>query len=144
VEARWRRRIGQFNDHLERDGAFFLLMMRLAHVPYSLVNYCAGVTSIPVRTFFWTTSLGVVPGTVIFVFVGTRIPTLATLAEQGIWKLFDPLFVGILAATVVFPLLIRWSIRQYRKRSGTPMDVEMLELDSIDTWKVEGRTNGAH
>jgi len=144
LNARWGGKIEKLNARLENNGAFFLLMMRLAHVPYSLVNYSAGATSIPLRTFCWTTSLGILPGTMIFVFVGTRIPTLKSLAEKGAWQLFDPLLFGVLAATVLFPLLIRWSIQQYRRRIGSSKDIDLLEMDGFDSWKTKGQTNGAH
>lgn len=146
VRARWKVQFRKFNARLEKDRTFFMLMTRLAHVPYSLVNYCAGATTVPLSTFCWTTSLGILPGTMIFVFVGTRIPTLQTLAEKGAWELFDPLLFGILAATVVFPVLIRLSIGQYRRHFQEDKCGELasFEVDAFETWKVDGRTNGAH
>ena len=144
VHARWNRALEKLNSHLEKDGAFYLLMMRLAHVPYSFVNYAAGTTSLPLRTFCWTTALGILPGTMIFVFVGTRIPTLRSLAENGVWELFDPLLFGILAATVVFPVLIRWAVTRYRQRGGTPGEIELLGMNTFDSWNPKRHPHDAH
>ena len=128
-------RLGGAIEKLDRtlgnDGAFYLLMMRLVHAPFTFVNYGAGVTGARLSTFSWTTALGVLPGTMIFVFVGTRIPTLSSLAEKGVWQLVDPLLVGCLAATFAFPLLIRWTIRKSRFRSRKRADLELPEVNEF-------------
>ncbi len=120
VTERFGPLIRKINRGLENDGAFYLLTMRMAHMPFTFVNYGAGTTTVSYGTFAWTTMVGLLPGTMIFVFVGTRIPTLAVLAEHGVWPLLDPLLFALLAATVCFPWLVRWSIRGfpgYRTRS---------------------------
>lgn len=144
VNARFGGLVLKLDHTLEHDGAFYLLMMRFAHVPYSFVNYAAGATSLSLRTFCWTTALGILPGTMIFVFVGTRIPTLAELSERGVWQLFDPILFGILAATIAFPVLIRWAIRKYRKHNGTPPEIELSELESFDSWSESRQVDAPH
>lgn len=118
VAARFRGLIEKLDHHLEQDGAFYLMMMRLAHMPFTFVNYGSGATSAKLRTFTWTTAVGVLPGTMIFAFVGTRIPTLSTLVNEGVWRIVDPLCVGLLAASFGFPLLVRWAIKKYRAQAG--------------------------
>ena len=137
VASRFQAMVDKLGQRLEKDGAFYLLMMRMAHVPYSLVNYCAGVTSIRLWTFSWTTALGVLPGTMIFVYVGTRIPTLSALAERGPWQLVDPLLMSFLAATIVFPMIVRWAIKRYRNFAGNSPD-ELINVASLNEWTVEG------
>lgn len=132
VKARFRDLVEKLDHSLEHDGAFYLLMMRLAHVPFTFVNYGAGATSVRLTTFAWTTALGVLPGTMIFVFVGTRIPTLAAIYEQGPWQLLDPLLVALLAATFGFPILVRWALRKYRSHAGQSPELELADVDSLD------------
>lgn len=131
VTARFQELIEKLDHHLAHDGAFYLLMMRLAHMPFTFVNYGSGATSVKLGTFTWTTAIGVLPGTMIFVFVGTRIPTLATLADEGIWRLLDPLFVGLLAASVAFPVLVRWAVRKYRTHQGSHPELTLAELEAV-------------
>ena len=107
----------------------YMLMLRFAHVPFSFVNYCSAPTSLKLSTFAWTTAIGLLPGTAIFVFVGTRIPTLATLHENGIWQLVDPLLFAMLSGTIVFPVLIRWAIRRFRRHVGAPLEIELNDFD---------------
>ena len=137
VTMRFQGLIERLGNRLERDGAFYLLMMRMAHIPYSLVNYCAGVTSIRLTTFSWTTALGVLPGTMIFVYVGTRIPTLSDLADKGPWQLVDPLLMSFLAATIVFPVIVRWALQRYRVLAGISPEREIIDVASSakgETW----------
>lgn len=116
VLARWGRYMGPLNAHLAGDGATYLLTLRLAHAPFTILNYAAGaVTPVPLRTFWWTTQLGLLPGNFVFVFAGTRLPSLNELMDRGPLALADPWMMTALAATVCIPWLTRLLL-QYRKR----------------------------
>ena len=138
VYARFGDQVSKLDRLLDQDGWYYILMLRLAHVPFSFVNYCSAPTSLKLSTFAWTTALGLLPGTAVFVFVGTRIPTLATLQENGIWELVDPLLFATLSGTIIFPILIRWAIRRFRRHRGAPLDIEMDEYRSADLWSSKG------
>ena len=71
VTARLGGLVRKMDRALDHDGTFYLLMMRLAHVPFSVVNYGAGATHVTVGKFAWTTAVGILPGSMVFVFVGT-------------------------------------------------------------------------
>ena len=122
VNAKFGYSIERLNRGLEKDGGFYLLMMRLAHMPFSFVNYGAGATSVSLRTFTWTTMVGILPATMIMVFVGTRIPTLSAIANKGAWELLDPLLYAILVAAIVFPALIHGAIRYFSRDSQKPSE----------------------
>lgn len=55
------RRVGTVRleelHRFRREGAFYLLLLRFGHAPFTLVNYGAGVARIPLVTFWWTTRL---------------------------------------------------------------------------------------
>jgi uncharacterized membrane protein YdjX (TVP38/TMEM64 family) len=116
VQSRFRPHLERLNRGLERDGAFYLLLLRMMHAPYTFINYACGATNIRPRTFWWTTQLGLLPGTFVFVFAGTRLPTLRELTRQGPLRLLDPWLLGSLALTALFPILVRWVIAQWRKK----------------------------
>ncbi len=87
---------------------YYLLMLRLLHTPFSFVNYVAGATNIAsTKTFWWTTQLGLLPATMIFVYAGTQIPSLAKIAERGIWALFDAKLLVALMAPSILTVLVR-------------------------------------
>lgn len=116
LHDRWRVRIEKISQRFARDGAFFLLWLRLAHAPFTLVNYAAGATSIPLVTFWWTTHLGILPATAVFTFVGSRIPNLRAVMERGAWALVDPPLVIVLVATAVLPMLVSPGARKLGKQ----------------------------
>ncbi len=133
VEHRWRLRLQIISRRFERDGAFYLLLLRFAHAPFTLVNYGAGATQIPLRTFWWTTHVGILPGAMAFTYAGTRLPTLRSVSEQGMWALVDLPLALALAATFLFPFAIRPLLRKVvRSRSPAPAAVPTTNSDSAE------------
>jgi uncharacterized membrane protein YdjX (TVP38/TMEM64 family) len=106
------RRLGHYVAHidraLERDGAYYLFAMRLVHVPYTLTNYAMGATAIRARSFVWATLFGLLPGTCVFVYTGSHLPTLEKLAERGVLGVISPQLM--LAGTLVAlsPIVVRF------------------------------------
>ena len=97
---------------MKDDGALYLLTLRLAHAPFSIMNYAAGAgTDVSFRTFWWTTQLGLLPGNIVFVFAGTRLPSLEALVRRGPLSLLDGPMIIALAATVFLPWLARKMIQ---------------------------------
>lgn len=111
VESRFTVHVERLNRHLARDGPFYLLQLRMAHAPFTFINYVSGTLRVPAVTFWWTTQLGLLPGTIVFVFAGTRLPTLQQLAEQGAIRLLDPWLIAGLALTAILPVIVRWLSR---------------------------------
>ncbi len=57
---------------VRQGGLFYMFAIRLVPImPYGLVNFAAGLTSISFRDFFLGTSLGTVPSILPFVFLGS-------------------------------------------------------------------------
>lgn len=117
IESYFGIHLVHFRQKLESSAGFYLLMIRLLHAPFSFVNYSAGATNIvTLRTFWWTTQLGIMPGTMVFVFAGTRIPTLSILAERGLFALLDRSLIAALAATAILPLVLRLMAPAFARR----------------------------
>jgi uncharacterized membrane protein YdjX (TVP38/TMEM64 family) len=96
-----------------------VLALRMAHVPYSIVNPVSGASRIRAWTFFRTTVAGLLPANAIWVYVGERLPSLRELANNGAGSLIDlPLIVAIVGCAAL-PHLVRWLISRF----GIPTDV---------------------
>ena len=108
IESRFGIQLDRFRKKVHADAGFYLFSLRLLHTPYSFLNYASGATSIvPASTFLWTTQLGLLPSTMVFVCVGTRVPRLSVVAEKGPIALLDgPLFAALLA-TSLLPFILR-------------------------------------
>ncbi len=114
LRSRFKERLKKIDEGIEKDGAFYLLTLRLVVViPFFLVNLLAGLTKIPLRTFYWVSQLGMLPGTLAFVFAGTQI---AKIEKAG-----DVLSPGLLAAfgaLAVLPLIMRFILRRVENKRG--------------------------
>lgn len=140
IQARMGDMMQRIDRAIQRDGAFYLLTLRMMHVPYTLVNYCSGASSVRGTTFVWTTSVGLLPGTMLFVYVGTQLPTLRQLVEQGAESLVRPSVIAALIAMGALPLamrsLVRWGIRRITGRKPS------ADLDGDEEDSDEGDPNG--
>jgi uncharacterized membrane protein YdjX (TVP38/TMEM64 family) len=82
VQSRYRTQLAGFNSEIERNGSKYLLTLRLIPVfPFFLINFLSGLTTIPLRTFAWTTSLGIIPAAAVFGFAGQQIGTISSAGE---------------------------------------------------------------
>src|SRR3712207_5218415 len=72
VKARFGRRIEAIDRGIEKDGASYLLTLRLIPLfPFFLVNLAMGLTAIRTLTYFVISQIGMLPATFLFVNAGT-------------------------------------------------------------------------
>jgi uncharacterized membrane protein YdjX (TVP38/TMEM64 family) len=113
VERHHTHFLSMMNRHLERDGAFYLVTLRLLHVPYSIINPVSGASRVDAMTFFWTTVVGLAPSNAIWAYVGFRLPTLYDLAEHGARSFIDWPLIAVLVVSAILPFVFRWAVRKY-------------------------------
>lgn len=119
IEHRYGKFLAALNRHLDKEGAFYLLALRMAHFPYSIINLASGASRVRAQTFCWTTAVGLLPGTLVFAWVGIRVPSLDELVRQGTGSLVDAPLITALALSAVLPLAFRWSARRLGLLRGT-------------------------
>jgi len=108
VRKRFAHRLQRVDAGIEREGAFYLLSIRLVPIfPFFMVNILMGLTHIRVRTYYWVTQLGMLAGTVVYVNAGTTIASARTL--QGLISV--PL-IASLALLALLPWGSRWLIKR--------------------------------
>jgi uncharacterized membrane protein YdjX (TVP38/TMEM64 family) len=89
---------------IERGGPTLMLAMRLIPIlPFSIVSYAAGAARVPLWRFTWTTAIGYLPITALFVYFGTRLEGLS---------LTDPIVFGSAAAILGLLLVGHWAMRR--------------------------------
>ena len=104
IQGRFADRLKVINDAFDREGNFYLFLMRLIPAfPFFVVNAVMGLTKIKVFTFWWVSQLGMLAGTAVYVYAGSSIPNLVTLKEKGIGAIFTP--VQLTQLTIAFALL---------------------------------------
>ena len=74
VQRKYKERLRKFNSELHVHGKYYLLTLRLIPIfPFFLINLLAGLTKIPVWTYIWTTSIGILPGSFVYAYAGQQI-----------------------------------------------------------------------
>jgi len=107
--------LAKFNGEMERNGNRYLLTVRLLPVfPFFLVNFLSGLTRVPLTTFAWTTSLGIIPGSLVYSFAGSQIESVHSLGDILTAKIL--LSFGLLALFTLAPAVIG----RMRKRPSPP------------------------
>jgi uncharacterized membrane protein YdjX (TVP38/TMEM64 family) len=86
---------------IERGGITLLLAMRLIPiVPFSLFSYAAGAAHVPMPRFLWTTMVGYLPITVIFVYLGSQLEELS-FTDPLVWAATLAVLAMLLAARLI-------------------------------------------
>lgn len=103
VQRRFSSHLGPINRGIERDGAFYLFSLRLVPLfPFFVINLVMGLMPIRALTFFVASQIGMLPGTLVYVFAGTQ---LAEVSGPGDALSFDLIMAFVLLAT--FPWIAR-------------------------------------
>jgi pyruvate/2-oxoglutarate dehydrogenase complex dihydrolipoamide dehydrogenase (E3) component/uncharacterized membrane protein YdjX (TVP38/TMEM64 family) len=74
VQARFGDKLKPINEGIAREGAFYLFALRLVPAfPFFVINLVMGLTPIKTRTFYWVSQLGMLAGTIVYVYAGTQL-----------------------------------------------------------------------
>jgi uncharacterized membrane protein YdjX (TVP38/TMEM64 family) len=117
VQSRFGDRLATFNRAMDREGAFYLLTLRLIpQVPFFVINVVMGLTKIRVGTYWWVSQVGMLPATCIFVWAGSSVDTLTEIQKRGLSSVLSLNTALALAALGLFPLALRWAFGYFRPR----------------------------
>ena len=112
IERRFGDRVATFDRNFEQDGAFYLFTVRMIPaIPFFLINLMSGLTKIRAWTFWWVSQLGMLPGTVVFVYAGSSFPRLNDLAENGLQGILNFKIIAAFVFIGLFPWFARMGLR---------------------------------
>src|SRR5688572_19385352 len=107
VQAKFGDKLKPINDGVAREGAFYLFALRLVPAfPFFVINLVMGLTPIKTRTFYWVSQVGMLAGTIVYVYAGTQL---------GEFRISG----GLIAAFVllgIFPLVAKIGRASCRER----------------------------
>jgi len=108
VQQRFTERVRKFDEALAKEGPFYLFTLRLIPaVPFWLLNLAAGLTPMRVWTYWWVSQLGMLPGTAVYVYAGSAIPTAEELAEHGMGGILTWEVITAFVILGLFPLVVK-------------------------------------
>jgi uncharacterized membrane protein YdjX (TVP38/TMEM64 family) len=116
------RRFKALDDAVAQEGWKIVLLTRLSPIfPFTLLNYAFGLTRVPLREYVLATWIGMMPGTVMYVYLGSLAGSLVTLDQSKRtrstteWALYG---VGLLATLLVTLYVTRLARRALTKQLG--------------------------
>lgn len=119
----WRGRLGprlrRFEAGFARDAASYLLFLRLVPAfPFWLVNLAPAFFSVRIRTYIWTTAVGVVPGAIVYAYAGRGLGMLLDAPVLNLRQILTPHLMAafvLLALLALVPVFYRlWRARRDR------------------------------
>src|SRR5579863_2556529 len=91
-------------DRLVRNGFYVILYLRIVPViPYNALNLLAGASPIAFRDYFWASAIGMIPGTILFAFLG-----------DALWHPMSPRFA--IAVALILLCFAAGEVFRRRKR----------------------------
>ncbi len=112
VQNKFGDRLKTVNEGIEKEGAFYLFTLRLIPVfPFWLINMIMGLTKMPLKTYYWVSQIGMLPGTIVFVNAGKELAKINSLSG-----IFSPGLILSFALLGLFPIVARKLIALYNIR----------------------------
>ncbi len=114
VQSKFAGRMKKIDEGVEREGAFYLFTLRLIPLfPFWMINLAIGLTRMRLRTFYWVSQVGMLPGTIVYINAGKELGRIDSLS-------------GILSARVIisfallglFPITAKKLVQFYRAKTG--------------------------
>jgi uncharacterized membrane protein YdjX (TVP38/TMEM64 family) len=101
-------RFRALDDATHSDGFIIVLLVRLSPLfPFNLVNYGLGLTAVSFRNYFFASWIGMLPGTILYVYIGSLAQNFAELTDGVETGLAGrALLIGGFAATLILTLLV--------------------------------------
>jgi uncharacterized membrane protein YdjX (TVP38/TMEM64 family) len=116
------QRFKQIDDAVGREGWKIVGLTRLSPVfPFNMLNYAYGLTKVRLRDYVLASWIGMIPGTIMYVYIGSVAGNLATLgAEERLrtpaeWILYG---VGLVATVIVTVFVTRLARRALSRRTA--------------------------
>lgn len=101
IQQRYASQLTRFNRELAENGHLYLLTLRLIPAfPFFLINLLAGLTKVSLKTFFWTTMIGILPGSFVYSFTGSQLNSIESTKD-----IFSVNIIAAFLALALFALL---------------------------------------
>ena len=107
-------RFRAIDEAVGREGWKIVGLTRLSPVfPFNLLNYAYGITKVSLRDYFLASWIGMIPGGVMYVYLGSLAGSLATLDRPGggrtpaQWALYGVGLVATVAVTIFVTRIAR-------------------------------------
>ncbi|MDT8320553.1 MAG: FAD-dependent oxidoreductase [Xanthomonadales bacterium] len=112
IQKKFGKRLSAINAGVKKDGAFYLLALRLVPVfPFWVINLVMALTPIRTWTYYWVSQLGMLPATLVYVNAGTQLSRIESTGD-----ILSPGLIGAFVLLGLLPLILRFVLRVLKNR----------------------------
>ncbi|RPI37714.1 MAG: TVP38/TMEM64 family protein, partial [Nitrospiraceae bacterium] len=112
VQGKFREKLKTVNEGIDREGSFYLFTLRLIPIfPFWLINLILGLTKMPLRTFYWVSQIGMLPGTIVYVNAGKELGKIESLSG-----ILSPGLILSFVLLGLFPLITKKLMALYKSK----------------------------
>lgn len=112
VQKRFGQRLKTINEGVQRDGAFYLLSLRLVPLfPFFVINLVMGLTKVRTWTYYWVSQLGMLLATAVYVNAGTQLAEVKSLGD-----VLSADLLGALILLGIVPIIAKLILNFIKKR----------------------------
>jgi uncharacterized membrane protein YdjX (TVP38/TMEM64 family) len=120
IQGRFGKKLKTVNKGIEKEGAFYLFTLRLIPIfPFWLINLVMGLTKMPLKTYYWVSQIGMLPGTMVYVNAGKELARIDSLAG-----ILSPRLLLSFALLGLFPITAKKLIAFYKSRKEKRIKTE--------------------
>lgn len=74
VNSKYNKQVSVINTELDLHGSYYLFALRMSPIfPFFIINAAFGVTNIKIWVFYFVSQLGMLPGTLIIILIGSEL-----------------------------------------------------------------------
>lgn len=115
IQNKFGDKLKTVNEGMEKEGAFYLFTLRLIPVfPFWLINLVMGLTKMPLRTFYWVSQVGMLPGTIVFINAGKELGKI-----ESVSGILSPGLILSFVLLGLFPITAKKLIALYKSKRAT-------------------------
>ncbi len=112
IQGRFGDKLKTVNEGIEKEGSFYLFTLRLIPVfPFWLINLVMGLTKMRLRTFYWVSQAGMLPGTIVFINAGKELGKIDSVSG-----ILSPGLILSFVLLGLFPITAKKLIALYKSR----------------------------
>jgi len=107
LQEKYQDKLTNFNNNLKNNASYYLFFIRLIPIiPFFIVNILASFTKVRLSTFVWTTSLGIIPISIIFTMTGKKIETISKPSD--IFSKQILIILSLIIISSLIPIIIKY------------------------------------
>jgi uncharacterized membrane protein YdjX (TVP38/TMEM64 family) len=126
VQKKFEDKLQSVNNGIQDEGAFYLFTMRLIPIfPFFVINLVMGLTKMPLRTFYWVSQVGMLPGTMVYINAGRELAKIDSLSG-----ILSPSLLISFAILGLFPITVKRLMKWYQAKKGKPQGGSVPEKPS--------------